>query len=114
MYPKYGFGFTIVVPLLWTLYQNNCNKGYVLIIKWVFFFHHFTFFQNCICMFLFGCGGFFFCFFMFFLFTNYLLLKIGIDNIITKMIFRALADNTSLCTVNFYQDGNDCKGIALF
>lgn len=26
---------------------------------------------------------------------------------------RVLADSTLMCAVNFYQDGNDCKGFAL-
>lgn len=30
-----------------------------------------------------------------------------------KLNCRVLADSTLLCAVNFYQDGNDCKGIAL-
>lgn len=30
-----------------------------------------------------------------------------------KLNCRVLADSTLLGAVNFYQDGNDCKGIAL-
>lgn len=97
MFSNDGSGFTIAIPLVWTLYQNIGNKGYDLI----FFLLHLSELQL---------------YFLFRFFLKYQLFAVynKIMIISLKLNFRVLADSTLLCLVNFYQDGNDCKGIALF
>lgn len=39
--------------------------------------------------------------------TSQTIISLGMD-------FRALADNTLRCLMNYYRDGGDCKGIVHF
>lgn len=76
----------------------------ILAIKGMIWFFSSCIFQNCNCIL---CFDFFF---KYQLFADYNKIMI----ISLKLNFRVLADSTLLCLVNTYQDGNDCKGIALF
>lgn len=94
MYSNSCFGFTIVIALLLNLYLTDCTKGYVLVICNLHFFSNLNVSVDSFHKQL----------------ANYS--KIIMITLL-KMDFRALANSTLECPVNFFKDGNVCKGIAL-